>query len=277
MKDNPNTLWAAAKSAGKLILKCRRPTLPAVSADEGRRGIVILGNGPSLRDTVDKDWDALARRRTMAVNFMGLAPEFVRLKPSFYLMADPVFFNPAGDERVARLYKALENADWPLTLLVPHDVTVPRVANKNVAVGRFNNLGVEAPGLLRDIVYDRGWGMPRPRNVLIPAIMTAAHMGYKNIWIVGADHSWPRTIGVDAENHVIPDQPHFYAEDPEAEKRTNAVYTNLKLHEVLASMVVAFRGYHEIERWARRRGITVTNSTPVSLIDAFRRGSLPKD
>ncbi len=44
-----------------------------------------------------------------------------------------------------------------------------------------------------------------------------------------------------------------------------------KLHEVLIKFVHAFKGYHDIERYARSKGIIIYNATPQSFIDAFER------
>lgn len=277
MNNNPNTIGAALRSAGKLLLQCRRHTLPTVDAEEGRRGLIILGNGPSLRQTLDNDREALRSHHLMMVNFSALTPEFEQLKPSFYILADPHFGRQVNDPNVQRLREALQRVDWPMTLLLPHAMRAFKVNNPHITTARYNMLGIEAPGLLRDIVYDRGWGMPRPHNVLIPAIMCAAVMGYRNIWIVGADHSWPRTVAVNSHNEVVPNQPHFYPTDAAEEQRINTAYTSRHLYEVLYSWYITFRGYHDIQRWARRRGINIVNATPTSLIDAFPRQALPKN
>lgn len=276
MKDNPNTISAAIRSAGKLLLQCRRPSMPVVEGEEASRGIIILGNGPSLRETVDKNLDTLKAWPTMAVNYFALTPEMDMVRPRYYILVDPLFFSKPQPERVKQLCQALERVSWPICLLLPHAAgNVIRLENPNIVVARYNAIGVEAPGLLRDMVYDRAWGMPRPHNVLIPAIMTAAYMGFRKIWLVGADHSWPRTVAVDIDNHVLPNQPHFYAADPAEESRVNAAYTQRRLWQLLASWTVVFRGYLDIERWAKRRGISIYNATPASLIDAFPRAALP--
>ena len=71
-------------------------------------------------------------------------------------------------------------------------------------------------------------------------------------------------------------QPHFYKEDSREQQRVNEVYVNRQLHEVLESMMIAFKSYHRIREYADRCGTQIFNSTPGSMIDAFERASLPR-
>ncbi len=48
-----------------------------------------------------------------------------------------------------------------------------------------------------------------PRNVLIPAIMSAMREGFRRIVLIGADHNWARTLWVTDRNKVVSVQPHF--------------------------------------------------------------------
>ncbi len=116
--------------------------------------------------------------------------------------------------------------------------------------------------------------MPRPRNVLIPAIMVGMAMGYKEIFIIGADHTWTRTLEVDDDNNVVSVQPHFYKDNEEEKQRVTSVYRNVRLHDMLLSMHLAFKSYHTIARYARERGVRIVNATPGSFIDAFQRERL---
>ena len=96
-------------------------------------------------------------------------------------------------------------------------------------------------------------------------------MGYRQIYIVGADHSWTRTLDVDSENRVVSVQPHFYKEDEKERQRVTALYKTIPLHQMLESLTTAFRSYHVIADYANRAGYEIYNSTPQSFIDAFPR------
>ena len=94
-------------------------------------------------------------------------------------------------------------------------------------------------------------------------------MGYTKIYLYGADHSWTKTLDVDNENFVISIQPHYYEDNEKELQRVREAYKNLRLHDVLGSMVVAFRSYWEIKDYAEAIGVEILNHTPGSMIDAF--------
>ena len=148
------------------------------------------------------------------------------------------------------------------------------LGNGCVRVERFNFLAVEGWGWLERWAWVRGRGMPRPRNVLIPSLMIGLWLGYDVVYVAGADHSWMRTLEVDEGNRVVSVQPHFYADNEEEGRRVAEVYSGVRLHEVVYSFYLAFKGYHAIRRLADRMGIRVVNVTAGSFIDAFERGML---
>ena len=272
---------AAASAAGqslaslaKVALKSRRPSV-SVSAHEGDE-LVVLGNGPSLNDTVASHLDFLESRRLLAVNFAANTPLFAQLKPDYYVLADPLFFTALDKPNVAQLWEAVAAASWQMTLMVPVGYAVPQkvAGNTLVRVERYNLTPVEGFRWLRNRLYRAGLGMPRPRNVLIPSLMLAMAAGFKTIYVAGADHSWMKTISVDDENHVVSIQPHFYKDSEGEKSRIKTDYMNYPLHQIVYSFYVAFRSYHVIADYARSVKATVYNITPGSFIDAFPRKKL---
>ncbi len=264
-------------SMAKLLLQCRRPSITKANAAPGER-IIILGNGPSLNDTISRYGEVLRSTTAMAVNFFANTPVFRELKPRYYILVDTLFFVSGEGENFRRLTENLAAVDWTMTLIVPvkyRGKVAPQVsANSHIAILTVNAIAIEGWRWLTDMAYSAGLGMPRPRNVLIPAIMAAVQMGFKNIFIVGADHSWMSSISVNENNEVVSIQPHFYKEDEKEVKRIRTDYLRYPLHEIVHSFYVAFKSYHDIRRYADRHGIEIYNSTPGSFIDAFPRKGL---
>lgn len=245
------------------------------SSAEGKgKGIVILGNGPSLRSIIDNEIDFLLTYDLMAVNFAANTPDFFKLRPGYYLLADNHFFNSLqSDANVRKLWENLGKATWDMTLLLPsrlrHLAKPLTMHCKNIKTRYFNLTPIEGFSFVTHVLFKGGLGMPRPRNVLIPAIMESIRLGYERIFICGADHTWTKTLDVDKDNYVISVQPHFYQDNEEEYKRVRETYKDLRLHDVLGSMVVAFKSYWEIAPYAKKRGVEIINSTPGSMIDAF--------
>ena len=270
-----NTL-ATIKSSVKQVVEKSAKINPANSATNQ---LIILGNGPSLRTNLDNDLDLLRSADTLAVNFAANTPEFSEIQPTYYLLADPHFFDKAGeDPNVGRLIENLNSITFPMTLFVPAGARKADsyFHNHNLTVKHFSFTAVEGYTWFENAMMNSHRGMPRPRNVLIPSIMVGIWLGYKEIYLLGADHSWLKTLSVNDRNEVVSIQPHFYKEDSREQQRVNEVYVNRQLHEVLESMMIAFKSYHRIREYADRCGTQIFNSTPGSMIDAFERASLPR-
>jgi hypothetical protein len=269
-----SNIGCSLKSMIKLMLKSKTSTISSVATNED--SVIIMGNGPSLNDTIAQYSDVLMKTPTLAVNFAANAPQFQELKPRYYVLADPHFFVAVQDVNVLKLRENLVAVDWPMTLFVPFEAKKRGFAidNPNIKIEYFNFLAVEGFEWLENWAYSSGRGMPRPRNVLIPSIMVAMKMGFGNIYITGADHSWTKTLSVNERNEVVSIQPHFYKEDENEEKRVRVDYLKYPLHQIVYSFYVAFKSYHSVQRYALHKGVDIYNATPESFIDAFPRKSI---
>lgn len=264
------------KALGKMLLQSRKTHLPKAPAGQS---IVILGNGPSLNQTIEQHAAQLQQMHTMAVNFAANTPQFTQLKPRYYTFIDPLFFAPQPTAAVKQLLENIAAATWPITLIVPRK-QAPKLKslttqNPNITIAPINTVGIEAWPWLENLAFRTQLAMPRPRNVLIPAIMAALAMKYQKIYIAGADHSWMKTLSVNQQNNVISVQPHYYTESSAEQKRVDTLYQGLHLHQVILSFHIAFKAYHTLQRYALTTPSQILNITPGSMIDAFERSTLP--
>ncbi len=234
------------------------------------RPLAILGNGPALAHTLAHERDQLAQCDLLAVNFAANTDVFFDLCPNYYVLADPLFFTQLDQPNFRALMENLERVDWPMTLLVAHGARVD-LRNPNIRLLRFPMKAVEGPAWFRRSLMKWRLGMPRPRNVLVPALMSAIWLGYKQIYIYGADHTWVKTLSVNERNEVVSIQPHFYKEANSELERQRVAYLQIPLHQVLESQAIAFRSYHLVRDFADRLGVEVYNATEGSFIDAFPR------
>lgn len=273
LREEAGNAAGSAASLLKVALMSRRPSAKGGIKD---RSIVVMGNGPSLRDTIDNDSEWLHSHDMLAVNFAANTPDYSRLKPRYYVLADGHFFDgTCRDPNVDRLWEALAGTEWRMTLWVPwkYGAQAWRMigTHPSVEIKVFNLTPLEGNEAICHRLMDAGLGMPRPRNVLIPSIMIAMWEGYRTIYLAGADHTWTRTLSVDDENFVVSVQPHFYKDNDDEHRRVRSTYAGLHLHDVLGSMTVAFRSYWQIASYAKKRGVSIINATPGSMIDAFPR------
>lgn len=274
--DFVENLLLSVKSIVKILLESRKCTVTRVAqADES---LVIMGNGPSLKQTIEHEVNKLAEHPLMAVNYAIRSDEFFELKPQYYTMIDPAFFTGYEQEgNVRNLWRSMiESVDWPMTIFVPAKANVPAdvSTNKNLLIERINPIGVEGFAWLEDWAFRTGRGMPRPRNVLIGSLMVGLKLGYKKIYVVGADHTWTENLQVNERNELCAVENHFYKEGDSDHAARASIYRGVRMHQMMYSLYVAFKSYFAIERYARKSGVEIINATPHSFIDAFERGSL---
>ncbi|MDE5875925.1 MAG: hypothetical protein K2H47_00235 [Muribaculaceae bacterium] len=277
-----NRVSGSVASMLKVALRSRR--VPALKTEAPVRSLTVMGNGPSLRGVLEGDRAVLRDCDLMAVNFAPNTSAFFELRPKYLVLADPHFFYVSasdGDPNVVRLWENLHRVNWPLLLLVPVRFaaaarTLAEAGNQHNKNGQlqiktFNTTPAEGLRSVNHWLFDCRLAMPRPRNVLIASLMLGIWLGYKDIRIVGADHTWSQSLWVDDMNRVVSVQPHFYEDKKEELDRVAAEYAGYHLHDILRSLTVAFESYHHIASYATQRGVRITNLTPGSMIDAFPR------
>lgn len=270
------TLWQTFLSVVKILLQSKWNTsLPTQFSNNEE--LVILANGPSLNSTVQNSNDFICDKTLLAVNFAVTSPMFEQLKPELYLIADPLFW--IVPEKREQLFGTLaEKTTWEMTLFVPYralkdKMWQPLIAkNQNIKLCIYNTTPIEGFKFFCNFIFKRGYGVPRPHNVLIPSIAIGLRLPFKRIYLAGADHSWLPEVTVTDDNVVLMHQKHFY--DQNKSKSETVKQENLKsarLHTILYHMYVAFKSYFVLKDFADTQDKEVINITPNSFIDAFKR------
>jgi hypothetical protein len=251
--------------------------------------LLILGNGPSLNDTLNNNPAAVLQEfDLMAVNAAACSEQFSALQPKLYILNAVTYFqnnselSPFYIQAKKDLFKALkEKTRWNMTLLVPFrakksiDFQMLLTSNPNLYVSYFNQTPVEGLSFWSHSWYNLGLGMPRPHNVLIPGIMVGIRLGYKTIGIVGADHSWLVDLTVNNENEALLRHVHYYDTDgTQPMKVEDRIVRPRKLHEIIHKFYLSFKGYWQIKAYAKVKHVSIINASSVSMIDAFDRKTL---
>jgi len=123
--------------------------------------------------------------------------------------------------------------------------------------------------------YRKNLAMPRVQNVLTASIFLAMNIGYKKIFVVGADHSWHESIAISDKNILYLKNTRFqddkekdfapFFEDPANETIPYRMYN---LFRDLSKM---FLSYMELERYSKSIKAKIYNASDKSYIDAFER------
>jgi hypothetical protein len=246
---------------------------------------IILGNGPSLTNSLHEYKNTLKNYDLICVNNFVKSELFYEIKPNFYILAANILFKPENElstsyiELRDEIFNNLKvKTKWKINLMVPFEARKSVYFKKFIAENHFfnpiyfNNTPVEGLKFVNNFLFKFGLGMPRPHNVLIPAIMNCIHLNYKNIYLLGADHSWLKEISVNQKNEALVNQKHFYdLNESRPLKMEDYISRPRLLHEIIHKFYHTFKGYWDIKHYANFKNINIYNSSEYSMIDAFEK------
>lgn len=247
---------------------------------------IILGNGPSLSNTIQEHLNELQSSDTFGVNFFWKSEYYEQIKPKFYVIVSTNYWAKgkidANEEGRRQTFDGIASkTNWEMTLVVPsiarksYDWKVSLSKNKNIKIEYINITPIEGFPLFVNWALRQNFGLPRPHNVLIPSIKVAIDLNYREIFIVGADHSWLKDIYVGNDNKVYLSQKHFYDHNPAPEVMYDGTSNRIRtLADMLMKFVYSFRSYFVLKSYAESKNIKIYNATPESFIDAFERKKL---
>ena len=276
------TFISTVASLLKVIIKSRFSVkIPAPQ----RAVCAILGNGPSLRQSLENDLDFIRNVELYCVNNFASSPEYALLQPMNYALLDPAFFlySERNDRRkdVEKTIRCLVNmTTWPMNLFVPQSARgcylVGHLHKKHpqVKVIFYNYTVVRGYAWFRHFVFRKGWGMPQSQNILAASLYLAITRRFQEIYLFGADHSWHEEIRVSDTNELLMKQEHFYDKPGEA--------THIPIYDVVkketsrmsaqfASLSKAFFSYEILRDYAQYMNVRVLNASAKSYVDAFTR------
>ena len=236
------------------------------------RLLTILANGPSLKKDIEKI--NLLNGDFCVVNDFYKSSYYSIIRPKYHVLADPLYFTQGSD-----IEPFIKSVNWELKMFVPYSAwkkmdVLKEMPSKYINVIPYHSVGTTGYKLFDFFLYRKGLSMPTPQNVLVPSIFNGVNMGYKEIIIYGADHSWTESIRVNNENQVCLADTHFYDQEKISlspwRKATEGreIY---KMHEILQDLSNSFRSYHILKKYADSQGCHIVNKTKGSYIDAFDR------
>ena len=267
----------------RILVLSRKPSIyPSTLKNE----IVILANGPSLNKMIEKHGSFLENKECICVNFFPTTNKYDELKPRFTILSAPELWRETAPDNFRELSTNLFSAmrdktTWQMIFFIPCEARKWEKwkeiikTNKNISICYYNNTPVEGWKWLSHLLYDLKCGMPRPQNILIPSIHILLAIGYKKIYLWGADHSWLKEISVDDQNNALVNQKHFYDENASKPATMHKAGTGKRrLHEILYKFMKSFESYFVLRNYAEYKNASVINNTPGSFIDAFTKERL---
>lgn len=248
--------------------------------------MIVLGNGPSLTQSLDLYFDEITDAECMTVNYFAKSDWFERLRPSVYVLMDPVFFSfPSSVEQtVLSLYDDLINkTTWDLTVVMPnmarHSLAPKRLSENQHITTMFLGGNYSVPnGLTKYEAWGRNLLVPPGQTVLNTCVYLSVYWGYPETFLIGADTSFLADLRIDQKtNELYSIDSHFYSHnlyldnvyDQQGRKSVGTT-----LHEELKSIATALESYWDMKRFADWKGVKVYNASEFSWIDAYERRKL---
>jgi len=264
----------------KIGLLSKKPTIPRTED----KTIWILANGPSLKKQL-----AFFQDNTLTVgvvNYFADHPSYELIKPKIYFLQAPEFWLddllPSYINNRKILFGNIsKKTTWPINIFIPikskkyQKNYQPLINHPFIKLAYYNDTPVEGLKGINHFLFRQQLGMPRPHNILIPSIMLSIQMGFKELFLLGVDHSWLPELSVDQHNNALLSQKHFYDDSTvNAETMKKMGKGQRRLHEILHKFYLTFQGYFTIKEYAEQEGVVIYNCTEGSFIDAFEKVEL---
>jgi hypothetical protein len=283
--ENQNKLFSAIAnifytklSIFKIILKSKLSVrLPIAKHNT----CIVLGNGPSLKTSLEKHPVFFSQHPLLCVNSFAVTKEYKSLQPEYYVMLDPSWWK-GENELLLKTIAAIErDTSWPIVLLLPQQakgaakLIALQQSNKNISIVFFNYTVYKGLQGIGNWLFKKNLAMPQSQNVLVASLFLPINMGFKTIYLFGADHTWHETLYVNDDNVLCVKHIHYYENEKEIKHVPFYKGVHLKetftMSEIMYTFAKVFAGYERLRKYADARNCTIYNASEVSFIDAFER------
>ncbi len=249
---------------------------------------LILGNGPSLKTSLAYYPYFKNGNDIICVNRFAQSNYYEIIKPNFYCLHDPAFyeFDPDKDDpfELNELFSCLIiKTTWPISIYMNIKAKKSKFLkslskiNQNIKILYYNYIVATGFDILTHFLFSKGLAMPQCNNVLGASLVLAINNNYKEIIIMGADHSWHEELRLDEDNNIGGIDPHFYDLDSKPPKNlTVSQYHQIAslhkgVHIWFYNIYKAFYSYILIKNYAVSKGVRIYNASEKSYIDAFEK------
>lgn len=279
--DLLDDLAGSLVSVLKVLVQSRfGATLPAPQ----RSACSVLGNGPSLNDSLTHHLDFIRQTELVVVNSFALTDLFLDLKPQNYALHDPSYFfrdsNNVRPDIQQTIDVLIQAVNWPMNLYVPRRANGSYLTNQieagnpQIRVVYYNYTVVTGFQGFRHWLYRRNLGMIQSQTVLMAALFLMVNRRFETVYLFGADQSWHEQIRVTDTNEFQMQNLHFY------DKGQAVAYAptynagqgrSFAMASQFLSLYKVFRGYELLRDYANTLNVRVLNASSKSYIDAFER------
>lgn len=221
----------------------------------------ILACGPSMKNQ-DLDW--LREEECISVNFFHKHPSYEKIRPRFHIFSGlklhPNIPSHIGNFLMARMNE--ECLSEKIFLEAEEKKIVEEQGlfkNKDVFYFKFSKSGCSGE---LDVDPEKTIYLP---NVCAAAIQMAYIMGFKEIYLVGADHNFLLTRLQNQQQHFASYEEYHGASKAELDDEKTP------LVDLFENCAMLWRFYVVLKDYLSAKGVSVYNATEGGILDVFER------
>ena len=245
----------------------------------------ILGSGPSIKDL---DLNEFRNEHVLVVNEFDRHPQFKNLRRVCHAIPDTYYFTEDKNTYYwERLKNKSDNAGAD-TIFFFHLIS-KELIEKEGLFPKNKVYYISTQGIISehfDFNIDLDKTLPWPKNSLLSCLMIAVYMGFREIYLLGCEHSF-LAARIGPEHGQSKTFDHFYVNPEleqiskmnkeEAEKKMRERYrwssedVNSSYENTMQHILQLFKNYRLFYKKVRQAypGIKIFNATPHSLLDVF--------
>lgn len=212
----------------------------------------IIGNGPSL---TREDLSLLVNEKTFAFNRIYQMYQYADWRPTYYMVMDSSIIQKMNQEEEKKL-----DAEY---IFLANKKLTQKYKNQNAH--QMFLKGVASVNKKRAIVNQLSEDVSQyfsiTQSVTIQAFELAFYMGFKEIYLLGVDHSYTVEIDINGKKHTNKNVVSHFKED--SDKSPCFIYKDALTKE-----------FEICKRYADQHGIKVVNVTRGGKLEVFERDTL---
>lgn len=240
--------------------------------------LVILCNGPSLNDTIEKI-KGYKKVDYMCLNyFPSNSQYYYELKPKYFCVIDSDYLDPQNSiysPKTKYLMECLKKSDWKQIIFTyPFHKLKLKKDNLYEFSINCNVHDIDYFSKLEGKRYKKNISILPIKNVAIFALYSAIMLNYKKIYFAGLDMSFHTSIHVNENNHIIQRMEHFYGTEERDLTDESKEIEKEGMSGLFYEWYVDFKGFKIMRDYANSLNIKIINLNRMSFVDCFEKGDL---
>lgn len=226
--------------------------------------IHIFMNGPSLNDTLQYVYRNPGKTMMVNLALCYIQDMEICIQPDYYCFVDPAFADtnhPAG----MKLQNLLNKYEQMLDVYTTGQILKAlKINNQNLIMHEIYS-SICPKGVF--YLWRKNMASPYFQGVVVAALYVAIQLGYKKIFLHGADQNGMKNLRVNIENQILGSGGHFYEKENNSQQQLFTGEYNMKIEFEACSRL--YDALYEIKRYADDLGVSIINLSPESWIDCF--------